>query len=168
MLSRIPKLPYSDFTAPACYTLGYVDYAHGLFQEAEEWFGKAGGDVRFASLAKYYILECRFNEKDYTYVLRNGDDLLAESPEDRKPRLARILSEANLVRGNVEKARTYYDRYLSGKAGNTRADYYYAGEMMFLAEDWEAAAVNFGKVTGQLDSLGQMASYQLGYSQLQL
>ena len=168
VLSDIPKLPYSDFTAPACYTLGYVDYAHGLFQEAEEWFGRAGGDIRFADLAQYYILECRFNEKDYTYVLRNGDKILADSPEDRKPRLARILSEANLVRGNVDKARTYYDKYLSGKSGRTRADDYYAGEMMFLAEDWQAAADNFGKVTGQRDSLGQMASYQLGYSQLQL
>ena len=168
VLARVYKLPYSDFTAPACYTLGYVDYAHGLFQEAEEWFERAGGDVRFASLAKYYILECRFNEKDYTYVLRNGDDLLADAPEDRKPRLARILSEANLVRGNVDKARSYYDRYLTGKDGKTRADYFYAGEMMFLAEDWAAAAENFGKVTDLPDSLGQMASYQLGYSQLQL
>ena len=169
ILSRVSALPYSDYTAPACYTLGYVDYAHGLFKEAEEWFEKAGGDVRFADLAKYYILECRFNEKDYTYVLRNGEQLLADAPEDRKPRLARILSESHLVRGNVDKARGYYDRYLSnGKGGNTRADYFYAGEMMYLAEDWEAAAENFGKVTGQLDSLGQMASYQLGYSQLQL
>ncbi len=168
VLSRIPRLPYSDFTAPACYTLGYVDYAHGLFQEAEEWFGKAGGDVRFAALARYYILECRFNEKDYAYVLRNGDKLLSEAPEDRKPRLARILSEAHLVRGNVDTARSYYDRYLSGRSGNTRADYYYAGEMMFLAEDWEAAAENFGRVSPQPDSLGQMAAYQLGYSQLQL
>lgn len=169
VLARIPRLPYSDFTAPASYTLGYVDYAHGLFKEAEEWFERAGGDVRFADLAKYYILECRFNEKDYTYVLRNGDSLLADAPEDRKPRLARILSEANLVRGNLDKARSYYDRYLSGsKGGNTRADYFYAGEMMYLAEEWESAADYFGKVTGQLDSLGQMASYQLGYSQLQL
>ena len=169
VLSRIPRLPYSDYTAPSCYTLGYVDYAHGYFKEAEEWFEKAGGDVRFTDLAQYYILECRFNEKDYSYVLKNGDAMLADAPEDRKPRLARILSEANLVRGNVDKARSYYDRYLSdGKGGNTRADYYYAGEMMYLAEDWEAAADYFGKVTGQRDSLGMMASYQLGYSQMQL
>jgi TolA-binding protein len=168
ILSGIPRLPYSDYTAPACYTLGYVDYAHGLFREAEEWFQRAGGDVRFSSLADYYLLECRFNEKDYTYVINNGDKILADAPEDRKPRLARILSEAWLVRGNVDKARTYYDRYLSGKSGKTRADYYYAGEMMFLAEDWEAAAENFGKVTQLPDSLGQMASYQLGYSNLQL
>ncbi len=53
VLARIPRLPYSDYTAPASYTLGYVDYAHGLFKEAEEWFERAGGDVRFADLAKY-------------------------------------------------------------------------------------------------------------------
>jgi len=168
VLERIPKLPFSDYTAPACYTLGYVNYAQGIFGEAEDWFQKAAGDYRFTSLANYYILECRFNEKDYAYVVKNGEGFLKDVPEDRLPRLARMLSESYLVRGNLDKARSIYDRYLSGDDGKTRADYFYAGEMMYLAEEWEEAAENFGKVTAVPDSLGQMAAYQLGYSNIEL
>jgi len=168
VLARVYQLPQSDYTAPACYTLGYVNYAEGNFAEAEEWFGRAGGDYRFTSLANYYILECRFNRKDYTYVLRNGDALMEEVPEDRLPRLARMISESYLVRGDVEKARTYFDRYYNVQEAKSRADYFYAGEILYLAEDWQGAAEQFRKVTHVPDSLGQMAAYQLGYSNLQL
>ncbi len=168
VLSAVSKLPYSDYTAPSCYTLGYLNYSHERFREAEDWFQKAGGDVRFQDLAKYYILECRFNEKDYAYVVRNGEAMLDAAPQDRKPRLARMISESYLVRGDVDRARAYYDRHLSGTEAKTRADYFYAGEMMYLAQDWEQAADNFEKVCAVPDSLGQMASYQLGYSRIQL
>ncbi|MBR1569978.1 MAG: tetratricopeptide repeat protein [Bacteroidales bacterium] len=168
VLARVPKLPYSDYTAPSCYTLGYINYAQGNFSAAEEWFEKAAGDYRFQSLAGYYILECRFNEKDYSYVIKNGDRLLDEAPEDRKPRLARIISESYLVRGDVDKARTYYNKHLTREQAQTRADYFYAGELMYLDEDWAGAAAQFEKVADKPDSLGQMASYQLGYSNLQL
>ena len=168
VLSAVSKLPYSDYTAPSCYTLGYLNYAQERFPEAEEWFQKAAGDVRFQDLARYYILECRFNEKDYAYVVRNGEQMLDAAPEDRKPRLARMISESYLVRGDVDKARAYYDAHLSGSEAKTRADYFYAGEMMYLAQDWQGAADNFERVRAVPDSLGQMASYQLGYSQIQL
>ncbi len=168
LLSRLSRLPYSDYTAPSCYTLGYMNYAQKRFSQAEEWFGKASGDIRFADLAKYYILECRFNGKDYSYVIKNGEAMLSGAPEDRLPRLARMISESYLVRGDVDKAREYYDRHLGGGSAKTRADYFYAGEMMYLAEDWKGAAENFERVRSVPDSLGQMAAYQLGYSNIQL
>ena len=168
LLTRMRALPYSDYTAPAYYTLGYIHYAQGQFSEAAEWFMQAAHDHRFSALANYYILECRFNEKDYAYVVKFGEDLFDKVPEDRQPHMARIMSESYLVLGDVQKARSYYEQNLLGKAARSRSDYFYAGEVNYLIEDWEGAVENFSRMENRTDSLGQIASYQLGYSYIQL
>lgn len=168
LLSRTRDLPYSDFTAPSYYTLGYINYAQKDFKEASRWFELSAEDHRFASLANYYILECRFNEKDYQYVVRFGEDLFDKVPEDRQPHMARIMSESYLVLGDVEKARTYYEKNLANKGNRTRSDYFYAGEINYLIENWEGAVENFTRMENRTDSLGQVANYQLGYSYIQL
>ena len=168
LLLRMKDLPYSDYSAPSYYTLGYIEYAQKNFKEAAPWFELAAKDHRFASLANYYILECRFNEKDYDYVLRFGEDLFNKVPEDRQPHLARIMSETYLIKGDVEKARSYYEKNLRGKGKLTRSDLFYAGEINYLTENWEGAVDNFTRMENRTDSLGQIASYQLGYSYIQL
>ena len=168
LLVRSRGLSWSDYTAPSYYTLGYINYAQGHFKEASEWFLLASKDHRFEALANYYILECRFNEKDYDYVVKFGEDLFDKVPVDRQPHMARIMSESYLVLGDVQKARSYYQENLKGKTALTRSDYFYAGEVHYLIEDWQGAVDNFTRMEDRTDSLGQVASYQLGYSYIQL
>ncbi len=168
MFLRVKDLPYSDYSAPSYYTLGYISYANKDFKEAAPWFELAAKDHRFSGLADYYILECRFNEKDYDYVLRHGEDLFGKVPEDRQPHLARIMSETYLIKGDVDKARTYYEKNLRNKGNLNRNDLFYAGEINYLTENWQGAVDNFTRMEDRTDSLGQVASYQLGYSYIRL
>jgi len=168
ILHRMEALPYSDYTAPAHYTLGYICYLQGNFAEASDWFLQASKDHRFEALANYYILECRFNQKDYAYVVRFGESLFNKVPEDRQPHMARLMSESYLVLGDVAKARSYYEKNLREKPNRTRADYFYAGEVHYLVDDWQGAVDNFSQMKDLTDSLGQIASYQMGYSYIQL
>ena len=168
LLGKVRDLEWGDYSAPSFYTLGYIHYAQGKFKEASEWFLLAAKDYRFESLANYYILECRFNEKDYAYVVKFGEDLFNKVPEDRQPHLARIMSESYLVLGNVGKARSYYEENLVNKLEMNRTDYFYAGEVHYLIEDWQGAVDNFSKIENRADSLGQIASYQMGYSYIKL
>lgn len=168
LLERMRNLPYSDYTAPAYYTLGYMKYARKDFKGASEWFELAADDHRFSALANYYILECRFNEKDYRYVVKFGEDLFDKVPEDRQPHMARIMSESYLVLGDVDKARSYYEKNLRNKGRLNRSDLFYAGEINYLIENWEGAVENFERMEDKTDSLGQVANYQLGYSYIQL
>ena len=78
------KVEGRTFRAPAQFTLGYMDYAQKDFSLAEKHLKEAAGDHRFASLAQYYLLECRFNAKDYAYVVKHGTALYENAPEDRK------------------------------------------------------------------------------------
>ena len=166
ILRRMRSIPESDYTAPANYAIGYINYAQGNFREASEWFLLAAKDYRFRDLANYYILECRFNEKDYKYVVQFGEDLFDKVPADRQPHMARIMSESYLILGNADKARTYYVENLRGKTARTRADYFYAGEVLYMVEDWQGSVDNFMQMGERRDSIGQIASYQLGYANI--
>ena len=160
------KVEGRTFRAPAQFTLGYMDYAQKDFIEAQKHMEEAAGDHRFASLAQYYVLECRFNEKDYKYVVNHGASVYENAPEDRKARLARILGESHLVLGNVEEAGQYYS--LDRNAEPTRSDRFYAGEINYLQENWQEAVDQFTQMGARTDSLGQIASYQLAYSYIRL
>ena len=168
LLVRSRGFGWNDYSAPSYYILGYINYAQGNFKDAAEWFLLASKDHRFEALANYYVLECRFNLKDYKYVVNFGEDLFDKVPKDRQPHMARIMSESYLVLGDVEKARSYYEENLRSKVALTRSDYFYAGEVHYLAEDWQGAVDNFSQMEERTDSLGQTASYNMGYSYIKL
>lgn len=160
-MADVVALPYSDYTAPAQYTIGYIDYSARRFAEAEDWLTKSASDSRFTSIAAYYILECRFMRSDYDYVMQHGDEVYASVPEERKAHLARILSEAFLVSGDTAKAKEYYDRDLSGAGLKSGKDLFYAGSVSYASQDWQGAIDSFSAMPSRTDSLGQIASYQL-------
>ncbi|MCI6318467.1 MAG: tetratricopeptide repeat protein [Rikenellaceae bacterium] len=157
----------SGYTAPAAYTLGYIEYEDAEYQKAEGHFAMASGDSRFAELASYYILECRFLGKDYSYVIENGPALYETVPEDRKQRLGRILGEAYLIDGQPEKAEKYYNSQSDNGVGKSRTDLFFTGSMLYASKDYKGAAENFAAMENRTDSLGQIANYQLGWAYLQ-
>ena len=166
---ELEKRPVSDYTAPAKYSIAYIHYKEKRFAEALEWFGKAAKDERFKDISGYYILECRFMLKDYAYVTRNAESMYASVPDDRKPHLARIISESWLVQGNAAEARRYYDLASASADGvKTRSDWFYSGSVLYAVEDYKGAVESFTMMEERTDSLGQVANYHLGYSYVQL
>ncbi len=162
---ELDKRPLSDFTAPARYALGYLCYDRKDFEEAIKWFEKASGDSRFGEISNYFIMECRFHTKDYGFVTLNGDMIYENASQDRKPRLARIISEAALVKGDADLARRYYELALSsGNEPVSRTDWFYSGSVLYAVRDYEGAIKSFSNMTERMDSLGQIANYHLGYS----
>ena len=161
------KMPYSDYTAPSRYSMGYIDYTRKDFKEAYNWFEKAGKDARFTDISNYYMTECRFMQKDYAYVLKNGVKLYDEVPADRKSHLARIISESYLATGDSGKAKEFYDKIESDRIDMDRDDWFYAGTVLYSNGDFKGAIDNFSRMSSRTDSIGQIANYQLGYSYIQ-
>ena len=157
-------MPRNDYQAPAAYSAAYILYEREQFTDAEMWFGRAGKDSRFAEVSSYYIMECRFMNKDYKYVTDNASRMFASVPEERKPHLARIISESYLVQGDAASAKQYYDRT---DAAKSRKDYFYAGSLLYALKDYKGAVENYTLMSDRTDSLGQIANYQLGYSYIQ-
>ena len=162
-LLKVENAPKSSLTSPSRYQLGYIAYQGRQFDVAEKWFRLIEQDERFEAIAKYYILECRFMKKDYDYIVENGPAMLDQAPEERKARLARIVSESFLVKGDKNKALAYY--MLEGdKAGQSRSDLFHAGSVMYAVQDYRGAIEKLSRIENRSDSLGQVANYQLAYS----
>lgn len=156
---EVEELPMSDYKGPARYGLGYMAYTAKDFAEAGKWFGLSVADPRFEQLSRFYLVDCRFMQKDYDYVLTEGVAQFEVQPDIRKTRLARMISEAYLVRGQKEKAMEYYEA--TARDNMTRADWFYAGSVLYAVEDWKGAIENFSNMVDRTDSLGQIANYQL-------
>lgn len=163
----VEKMPFSDFTAPSRYAIGYIDYSNNEFNSAIDWFSLSVKDPRFADHSNYYLLECRFMNKDYSYVIQNGPQMFETIPVERQPHLARIISESYLVLGNVDQAKDFYEKSTASTEDRTRSDYFYAGSMLYAVKDYEGAIENFNNMSFRTDSLGQIASYELGNAYIQ-
>ena len=164
---KVTRMNANDYKAPASYSAGYILYGREDFNGAIGMFTESAKDPRFANESAFYILECRFMNKDYKYVLENGEVLYARIPEERRPHLARIISETYLVSGNTAKAKEYYDR-TNISSGNDRKDYFYAGSLLYAVQDYKGAVENYSKMTARTDSIGQIANYQMAYSYIQI
>ena len=164
LFSKAEKMPYSDYTAPSRYSLGYIEYVRKNFEESFDWFSKAAKDPRFTEQAVPYMIECRYMLKDYSYVISNGDAALDRVTPERKRQLARFISDSYLSEGNAAKAREYYEIFGEGAKEMDDADLFYAGSVMYSTGDYKGAVDKFSRMTSRADSIGQIANYEMAYS----
>ena len=164
LFSKAEKMPYSDYTAPSRYSLGYIEYVRKNFEDSFDWFSKAARDPRFTEQAVPYMIECRYMLKDYSYVISNGDAALDRVTPERKRQLARFISESYLSEGNAAKAREYYEIFGEGAKEMDDADLFYAGSVMYSTGDYKGAVDKFSRMTSRADSIGQIANYEMAYS----
>lgn len=159
----------NDYSGPARYFKAYRYYTKGDCASAQPLFEQAAGDERFTAISNYYIALCRYDAKDYDYLLGEGLKMYTENlvPEDRKAHLARLISEAYLIRGDKLSARKYFGVSDDGSA-KTRSDYFYAGSLFFMTGEWSSAVENLSNVTAEADSVSQAAWYQMGQAYVSL
>ncbi|MBO7192398.1 MAG: tetratricopeptide repeat protein [Bacteroidales bacterium] len=166
--TEVTKGPQSDYTAPSAYALGYISYEQRDFSEAIDWFEKSRKDGRFSQMSCYYIMESRFMLKDHKYVTENGDKMYDSVPEERKPHLARIISESWLVLGDADNARRFLELNTQGGGEpKSRADWFFRGSVLYAVEDYRGAIDAYSMMGERRDSIGQIANYNLGYSFIQ-
>lgn len=158
--ARVDAMSLNNFSAPARYLNGIMNYNGKSFPEAVKWFKLAQTDPRFTDLCDFYLVDSEFNMKNYDYVVSDGVRIFNSVPQERKERLARIISESYLVKGENELAKQYYES--SYTTNMTRSDLFYAGSVLYAVEDYEGAIGSFSKMPERIDSLGQIANYQLG------
>lgn len=167
--ARVEALSMNDYTAPAQYVSGYILYGRAEFGAALDKFLLSARDERMRDISNYYIVNCYFEQKDYDNVISLGEQLFQQenTPADRKARLARLISESYLVKGDKDMARQFYGVSEDGTA-KTRADYFYAGSLMYATGDYKEAVENFNKMGEKTDSLGQIALYQSALAYMQI
>lgn len=166
--TKVEKMPQSDYTLPARYAIGYINYLMRDFKEASAWFEKTMKDSRFRGMSCYYLMESRFMLGDLEYVTTQGDAMYQAVPADRKHQLARIVSEAWMILGDAEKAREYLEMsFEDGGRPNSRTDHFFKGSVLYASADYKGAVDAFTAMGELKDSIGQVAGYHLAYSYIQ-
>ena len=167
--AMVEKSASSDYSASARYALGYISYVQKDFTDAIGWFEKSGKDARFAQMSAYYIMESRFMLGDHRYVAENGDRMYEAVPQERRPQLARIISESWLVLGDADNARRYLE--LNAQGGGqprSRTDWFFQGSVLYAVEDYKGAVDAYSMMGDRRDSIGQIANYHIGYSYIKI
>ena len=156
----------SQYLNPARFALGSIAYGRSDFEKAASWFDLTKTDERFRVLSEFYLVDCHFMMKDYSYVVTNGEKIFPELTPESKQHMSRLLSESYLVAGDAGKAREYlgWENISSG----SNSDYFHAGSVYYALGDYQNAVKYFEQMTDKTDSIGQIASYQLGHSYIKL
>lgn len=166
---KVGRLPINDYTAPSQYVAGYINYGDSQFRTALTYFERSAKDERFEAISNYYIINCKYELDDYDFVISKGVEMLEnnKTPQERKAHLARIISESYLVKGDKASARSYYEMSHDDSV-KTRADFFYAGSLLYVTGDYQQAVENFNSMPEKTDSLGQVAWYQSALCYIQL
>lgn len=167
-LLKVEDMQQSEYMAVTRFTLGTIAYNGSQFSDAFDWFEMASGDERFRLLSEFYMLDCRFMLKNYEYVLREGERLYPEFSGERAKYLSRIMSESYLVLGNAAKAQEYFDREAADISNMSDEDIFHAASVHYANSDYVGALSYFTRMPERLDSLGQIALYQMGDSYIQV
>lgn len=159
--------PQSQYTYPAIYYSGYVNYLEKRFDDAYSYFEAARKDSRFSLLAEYYMVECKFMMKDYDYTIENGPKLYSKVNKQQKADLSRMVAESYFGRGDNEEAMRHLRQYLNSGVNVTRKDRYFYGVLAYSLGDTDNAVEALQAVAGKDDAIGQSAYYYLGNCFLQ-
>lgn len=163
--TELASRPYTDFTAPAQYTVAFINYKKANFSSALNMFKESLKDIRFKEISKYYIMDCSYRLDDHKFITENADEAYREVSEERKPYLAHMISSSYLILEDTEKANEYLDKTNGIPAEYfDREDLYHHGFARYSKNDYKAAIENFIKIEDRTDSIGQLANYYLGGS----
>ena len=67
--TELASRPYTDFTAPAQYTVAFINYKKGNFSSALNMFKESLKDIRFKEISKYYIMDCSYRLDDHKFII---------------------------------------------------------------------------------------------------
>ena len=158
----------SEYDLATGFGIGNIYYNRKDFKTAASWFEQSAEDEQFGLLSRFFLVDCHFMLKDYAYVVREGESIFGELPKERQDHLSRLLSESYLVLGNALKAKEYLGREDLKASVATDEDVFHAASVLYAGGDWKGAVNYFTMMKDRSDSLGQIASYQMGHAYIQL
>lgn len=157
-----------DFHPHALYFQGYIDYLNGNYKEAGTKFSSLSKSQTYAKIIPFYLIQIEFLDKNYKYVVDNGDKLIASSDGERRCDLNRIVGESHFHLGDYAKTLQYMEEYEALGGSTQRSENYVMGFAYYKRSEFRKAADRLAKVCGPDDELSQNASYHLADCYLQL
>lgn len=162
-----------DYTLPATYYEGYIDYVAGRDSEALKKFLRVSDDIHEGDSADpkfkdiepgYYIAQLLFRKGEWQNCITLSLNLLKRNPDpDFIPGTQRVLGLSYYETGDLIRARGPLESYVTAAGDDATPDAIYAlGACEYLAGDRKGAALHLSRVADEDSAIGQGALLYLG------
>jgi len=158
----------SAYAGPTSYYYGHIAYTEGNYQTALESFKKAESDDNFAKVVPYYVAQIYHYQEKYDELIEYATPLLAEDNVQRGEEMALLVGNAHYSKEEYAEAVPFLEKYMTSTYNPAPEDSYRMGYSYYRTGDYAKAIDYFAKVSKEDNALGQVATYQLADSYLQL
>lgn len=160
----------------------YADYAQERLDDAEKGFqatlscASAAGESRSGNAeylpggldAQFYLTQIDFAKGNYAKVIREGEKLLAGSPDaELRPETLRVVGESYFKTGDEAKALRLLRQYAAEVETPAASAAYTLGVLEYDRGDWSRAEELFSSLTDMNNDLAQSAYLYLGQCAVQ-
>jgi len=156
----------SQYGSPSLYYYSHIAYKAGNYQTALEGFTKLEKDPQFGKVVPYYILQIYYLQGDYAKVTDYAPNLAGAAIVNEKD-VNHLIGDAYYRTGKYDESVPYLEKY-NANTKTTRDEDYQLGFAYYKSGDYPKAIKILGRVTSLKDSLGQVATYQIGESYIKL
>lgn len=135
------KNEHSPYTQSAIYYYAYIAYTDHEYKTALSEFERLKGSKTYQSSYPYYIASLYYLDKRYDDVLSYALPILETTHQENETDLLRIIGASYFAKGDLDKAKVYYDRYQDQDQGKTQGnqDNYNIGYIAFKNGDYNKA-----------------------------
>jgi len=162
----------SEYREAATYYYSHIAYEEENYQTALDGFSLLENNASFKPITPYYISQIYFLQGKYDQVLSYAPPLIdgEQVSVERVPEISRIVGESYFIKDQYAEAKPYLELYHKDTQAKqrVRADYYQLGYVYYRTNDYENALEQFSKVTGEDDTMSQLANYHMADCYLKL
>ena len=165
LLRDVSKTHQSD----AVYSLGYIGYVEGRYDDALKAFVSLQRDDVYDALVPYYIGEIYLNQEEYQKADEIASDYLRHFAGHKdEVEMKRIQGQARYGMKDYLGAVPLLEEYVSGVSAPQRKAMYDLGMSYYQTGAHSKVANILGKTTSENDALSQNAFLHMGLAHLQL
>jgi len=151
----------TEYTAPAIYYYAHIAYEQEHYLTALREFERLKNDETFGHIVPYYILQIYYLQEDYDQIIAIGPALLEKVVSGREDEVLRLVADAFYRKGLYAEAEKYMTRYMEKAKVLTEEERYQAGFIFYQNGKYDLAALEFEKIAGRKNAMGQNAAYHL-------
>ena len=145
------------------YYYAYLCYLDAEYKTALNEFERLDGSKTYENSYPYYITALYFLDKRYDEVLSYALPIMERTKQEHETELFRIIAATYFIKGDLEKSKSYYDKFQAQDQGKTQnnQDSYQIGYIAYRLKDYKKAISELQKLD-EPDAYYQSAMITLG------
>ncbi len=160
---NVLKRQNNSYSAAANYYAGYIEYELKQYDKAIIDLEKAGQNEAYAAVAPSLLANLYYKQRRYDDLISYGNKVLqgADANVNEKD-FYLLMGDAHLMKGEHNKAATFYQQYESKSPNPTPDIRYRIGYTYYKEGKYDQAIDNLKRAASDKDSIGVYSSYYLG------